>query len=356
MIITTLLGCFSVFFAYISRFKNTAWGLKVSFVLIFIFLALRFNFGNDYKAYYESFIKINQFKIVDFFSSNNQFEIGWTFLNRLFKPIGFFSMVAFLAAFHCYVLYRFIKKFVPKNYYWFAVFLYVFNTGFLLVLSSAMRQSVAITLFIVAIEFIYRRQAILYFAIIMLASLFHTSALFLLPFYFLTYINWRITTPYALLILVVFSSLFIFRDALTIQINFLVQTHFERYKVYQTAGQLGTGLGMAFPILMLTITVFYGKYFKNDQALLFKLAIFSFAFIPLGFILIMLGRVGMYFQPALLVVYPLIFSRMSNSFLRLTLMFTLFFITIYTFFSFFGSEIWKDAFGTYQTILSAPIY
>lgn len=352
MIITILLGCLSVFFAYISRFKNTTWGLKVSFVLIFIFLALRFNFGNDYKAYYESFISINQSNSFGLFDSYNQFEIGWTFLNRLFEPVGFFSMVAFLAAIHCFVIYRFIKKYLPVKYYWFAVFLYIFNTGFLLVLSSAMRQSVAITLFIVAIEFIYKRKALLYYATIMLASLFHTSALFLLPLYFLTYINWRINVPYAFLILVIFSSLFIFRESLTMQINSLVQTHFDKYETYQTAGHIGTGLGVLFSSFLLILTITLSRYYKGENALIFKIAILSYLLIPLGLIIMMIGRLGFYLAPATLISYPLIFSKINNIILKRGLILSLVFINLYGFYQFFHSIVWKDAFGTYQTIFS----
>lgn len=57
MIVTTLLGIITVILAYLAKYKNVQLGLKTSFILILIFLALRYNFGNDYKKYPQGFIK-----------------------------------------------------------------------------------------------------------------------------------------------------------------------------------------------------------------------------------------------------------------------------------------------------------
>ena len=140
MIVTIILGFFSVLFAFLAKYKNVMWGLKASFTLIFLFLSLRYNFGNDYKAYLEAFYNNYGYSSIDFFDKSNQFESGWMFLNYLFQPFGFFAMTAVLAFFHCMVLYNIVNKFVPKKQQWFAVFIYVFNPYFMLVYSSAMRD------------------------------------------------------------------------------------------------------------------------------------------------------------------------------------------------------------------------
>ena len=44
---TIIFGLSSIYLAYLSRYKNLDWGLKLSFVLIFLFHALRFDVGND---------------------------------------------------------------------------------------------------------------------------------------------------------------------------------------------------------------------------------------------------------------------------------------------------------------------
>ncbi len=156
MTTVAILNIIVVLFAYLARYRRTKFGLKVSFFLIFLFLALRYDYGNDYPGYLKHFLVINQYAWIDYFGKSLQFEPGWTFLCRLFEPLGFFAMTAVLALFNCVVYYRFIKKYVPPAYYWFAVFLYVFTPGFMLIHSSAMRQSVAITLFIFSIDYLYK--------------------------------------------------------------------------------------------------------------------------------------------------------------------------------------------------------
>ena len=192
MFTVAILNIFVVFFAYQARHKRTEFFLKVSFGLIFLFLALRYNYGNDYSAYLKGFLEVNRVETIDYFDKYWHFDPGWIFLCRIFGPFGFFAMMAVLALFNCFVYYRFIRKYVPPAYYWFAVFFYVFNPYFMLVHSSAMRQSLAISLFIFSIDYIYKKDALRYFLCIGLAALFHTSALVLLPIYLLGVFDWKI--------------------------------------------------------------------------------------------------------------------------------------------------------------------
>ena len=145
MIAVAIFNIIVVFFAYQARHKRTEFFLKVSFGLIFLFLALRYDYGNDYSAYLKGFLEVNRVETIDYFDKYLHFDPGWIFLCRIFWPFGFFAMMAVLALFNCFVYYRFIRKYVPPVYYWFAVFLYVFNPYFMLVHSSAMRQSLAIS-------------------------------------------------------------------------------------------------------------------------------------------------------------------------------------------------------------------
>ena len=82
------LGFIACLFAYFAQFERKATSLKISFFLIFLFLALRYEFGNDYRNYIDGFIEITtQTKI---FFTGEQWEPGWNFLHLIFKPFGFF--------------------------------------------------------------------------------------------------------------------------------------------------------------------------------------------------------------------------------------------------------------------------
>jgi len=344
----------AVFFAFISRYKDFRHGLKISFILIFIFLALRYNFGNDYQAYHNNFLIINNYDSINYFNKSFQLEPGWLFLCRLFKPIGFFGMVMILALFNCVVYYRFINKYLPPQYYWLAVTIYLFDPSFMLIQASAMRQSLAIAIFIASIPYIYKKDPIRYIIGIGVAWFFHSSALILLPLYFLGYVNWKINKITGAVILASFISLYLFGKNLAPYVNQFIQSNFERYDVYQGGAVIGTGFGIFYFSIFFILILAYERYQNKETSLLFKIAIVGFMIIPFGLIIQLIGRVGMYLGPSAIIVYPVILMKIKRPVYKtMFLVFYLFFAS-YLFFQFFTSQVYKDAFGNYQTIFSAP--
>lgn len=354
MITVAIFNIFVVFYAFIARNIRTEFWLKFSFVLIFLFLAFRYNYGNDYFSYLKKFLEINRVETIDYFDKYWGFEAGWVFLCRLFGPLGFFAMTAVLALFNCIVYYRFIKKYVPPDYYWLAVFLYVFNPNFMLIHSSAMRQSFAISLFLFAIDYIYKKDALRYILCVGLAALFHTSALILLPVYLLGLFDWKINKLTAVGIFSLFMFMFLYGNTFLPDINQFISVYFLRYEVYEGGVEIGTGLGLIFNSFLFALILYYERIVFADISLLFKIAILSYFVIPLTLSIMMLGRVGMYFQPATLAVFPVIFSNIKNPILLKLTLALLVFITLYSFYGFFQSDVWRVPFGNYQTIFSAP--
>jgi len=345
-----------MFFAYISKFNHFRWGLKFSFFLIFLFLALRYNYGNDYTSYLSGFIKINSYNKVDYFDKYYVVEPGWILLNRIFRPFGFFAMIAVLALFNCVIYYLLIKKYVPVKYYWIAIFLYVFTPGFMLTHISAMRQSVSIALFLFSLDFLYRRAPIRYFAIIIVASFIHTSAMILLPVYLLTYAKWRINKVTIAVIVALFLLIFIFGKVISPVLYQFVRDFFERYEPYLEVGALNTGFGAVYFSSLLLLTLYYEQFQDKETALIFKVAIIGFLFIPLSLLIELIGRVGMYFTPATIIVYPIIFMKMKSKITKTFFLSFLFTMVLILFFAFFESEVWREGYASYQTVFSSPRY
>lgn len=345
-----------VFFAYLDSYKDFKYGLKISFTLIFIFLALRYNFGNDYKSYYNGYIKVNSYTSINYFNNLFRFEPGWLFLCRVFKSLGFFSLIIFLAFFNSIVYYWFIRRYVPKMYYWLGVFIYVFDPGFMLTHLSAMRQSIAISLFIISIPYIFNRQLIRFVLCILIAYLFHRSAFILLPLYLLGYLNWKINTVTAAIIVSVFISLFLFGKFFLPYLNKLITNNFEKYEVYQGGAAIGTGLGVIYFSAVFILVLYYERFQHKETAVVFKIAIISFLFLPLGLLVQMIGRVGMYLAPSIIIAYPIILKNIKKTIFKAIYITLLLFITTYTFFQFFNSEVFGEAFSKYQTIFSAPTF
>ncbi len=357
MITVATLNIVVVFLAFFARFKNWEFLLKISFGLLFVFLALRYDYGNDYQAYLKDFMRLS-FSDFTSYSKTTHFEPGWTFLCYLFRPLGakgFFAMTAVLALFNCVVYYRFIKRYVPSAYYWLAVFLYVFNPYFMLVHASAMRQSVAISLFLLAVDFLYKKNAIGYFICIGLAALIHLSALILLPVFLLGMFNWKINKATAAGLLASYIAIIFMGEVFREPVANFIATYFERYAVYnaQIGAEIGTGMGLLFYTLLFILILWYEQYQTRENAIVFKLAVVSYLLLPVSIIIMALGRCTMYFQPVTIVVLPMVFANMKNVIVRYAVMFALIAITLLSFNGFFHSKVWEKKFGTYQTIFSS---
>ena len=361
MVGTLFFNIIALLFALKGSLTKHSRGLVYSVICIFIFLAIRFDFGNDYMAYFERFYEINlnsTFLLNNFVVKGN--EVGWIYLNYLFKPLGFFWMQIFLAGFTCFTLYRFIKKYVPKKYYWLAIFIYIFQPYNMLVLSSAMRQAAAVSLFLLATDYLIQKKPFLYISIILFGSLFHTTALFLLPLVFLSYVKIKPKMIYIFLISVIPFFLIYFANNISSQASQLVFLYFKSEYSNHLNIDISTskvGIGYA---LNTIIYIIYFYNLKNTkvtwQVLVFNLIVLSFLFIPLSLSIPLISRLNFYFTPFLMVGYPLALDNMKKQSHKFVFIALIIFSTIYQYFYFFNSPTWTEKFYEYKTIFSILIF
>ena len=353
MVETIIFGLSSIYLAYLSRYKNLDWGLKLSFVLIFLFLSFRFDFGNDYQEYLNRF---EQYKSEDLsfeLFKDDLFEPGWIFLNWLFKDLGFFSMNIFLAFFSSLIYYHFIVKYVPSNYYWLAVFFYVFNTNFLLIQSSAMRQAVAIMLFVFSINYLNEKRLLKYIFCIAIASLFHYSALLLFAIYLLVFYKKRIGTIGVYIIFLFYIFLIVGSKVLAPYLIGFVSFFSDKYKYYQDEGVVNSGIGFVYYSFILLVMSYNEKKHERDVGLISKIAILSMLIMPLSLVLDMVGRFNIYLTPAIIVAYPNLISKIEKPLNRIIICTILCAFTLFQFYQFFYSETYNEYYMNYKTIFSA---
>ena len=358
MWVTLIIGIISVFFALLESIGKWKHGLKFSLFTIFIFLALRYDFGNDYMGYFEFFEDIDSYKTLNLnLITVKGTEFGWLYLNRffgLFGEHGFFLMVAFLAGVTCYILYRFIKKYVPPKYYWFAIFMYVFDPSYMLVLSSAMRQQVAGIIFLYATDFIVDNKPLKYIIAIIVASLFHTSVIILLIFVVFCVINSPIKPKVSLITAFILFLLYAIPSSFFASVEALVMKYTPFYEVYLYEEPYDKiGLGWALTMFIYGVILFY---IVNDKSKLnnklFYLGISAMIFSSLGTVVPLASRYSLYFLALGLVVYPIVFIKIKNPIFRLCVMSSIIILVVYGFFSFFNSPVWINKFYNYQTIFS----
>lgn len=164
-------------------YKKGGKGLKYSIWILFAFLALRYNFGNDYEAYSIGFKwTFSELREADV-------EPGYAFLVSLFHPLGFQAMVAFLSGVFCYTLYKTILRYVPENFYWLVMFSVISNADLIFIGASAIRQTAAMSLIFLSIPFLESKQMYKYCLLVIAAASFHMSAIFFLLVYPLMYVE-----------------------------------------------------------------------------------------------------------------------------------------------------------------------
>ena len=361
MIGALIFSLISLFFAWMSSVFKIHVGLKLSIFTLFIFLSIRYDYGNDYQNYLDIFHEINNyssFSLSNLMIKGNEF--GWVYLNYLFQPFGFFAMQIFLAGFSCFILYRFLKKYVPPKYYWWAIFIYTFQPYHMLVQSTAMRQAVAISFFLIAIDFLVEKKPLYFVVAILIGSLFHSTALFLLPLLLLSYVRIQLKFKYIFLIVLLFFGIILFLGEIFTQVEKFVLFYFEEeYKGYINEEIKGVKAGFGFILnFIIYIILFYFTQNQNEtwKIIILNIVILSFLITPLTFNIFLVDRLNFYFTPMLMAAFPLAFENIKTKLYRNGYMVFIAFLTIYQFFYFFYSEIWIGKFYEYKTIFSAPTF
>jgi hypothetical protein len=175
---------FCVFFAFLAEKVKDVRFLGVFFSLLFIVAlnGFRYNVGTDYESYKTIFeiIAIDGFVIT---------EPGYYLINKLFQNFkdGYiyvffiFSLLTYLILF--YTLLR------EKILFWGLFFSFAF--GFVFLSNNIIRQALVIPIFFYAIRFIYEKKITYYLLSVLICSLFHYSALLLIPFFWIYKINFK---------------------------------------------------------------------------------------------------------------------------------------------------------------------
>ena len=163
----------AVLFAILG-FKNK-YIQRTAYVILFLFAALRFMYGNDYYNYYRWFNHIHAGG-----ESGFKTEVLYNLLNR-YLP-SFPVLVALSSALLILVVYRLITKNLPTRYAWIGICIFVISPALFLMNLSALRQSMATCFFVIAINCACRKKYLWYLVMVIVAALLHKSAILLLPF------------------------------------------------------------------------------------------------------------------------------------------------------------------------------
>lgn len=297
---TFLVGIPILFFFIANRLKSR----KLEILGLFIFsiiLGLRYNFGVDYSGYYLNYNNIN---ILD--NEKYKFsEPAFYYLNTLFGNFSFNLMLFFIALVTLFLFYSRIKNDRDRTL---IVFIFLLYSGSYLLQIVALRQGIAAMIFFYSIEYINQRNFKKYFFGILIAALFHNSAIFLLFIYFLKNIT-RKTLYIILLLGLILSNYYILNPILLLLKKISFMAIYINYLQY-TKPIFGTGLGFIFTILFTILFIYFYNRIRDERKIYYLIFLFSFFISILNTAGMPVLRFKMYFAFFAMIAIP----ELINSF------------------------------------------
>lgn len=305
---------------YLKR-KVLGWSFfALAILLLTIFATLRdFSVGTDlaiYKANYNKALGYDSLN--NFLSTYNGESLHHSLIYlsaHLFGSIRIFMFVVALAP--LIVIYHYGNKLAPK-YLSFMVLIYLlmfFNTSL-----NVMRQAAAISFLIPAFFMIRDHKNIKAILCIIVAALFHTSALFMLVLFPLYYFSkQKNQLKYYLIVLTTFAALCILLNFLP-HVQDILPGNIGRYVSYLNTGE--TNLNAKFFLLksgfLIFITYFY-KFFQKDSLCrnLYYLAICDYLFYFFSNFVQYGYRLSYYFVPFYAFFIPLIYQKLPTKYRKL---------------------------------------
>lgn len=160
--------------------------------LIFLFLAFgqlymltvfRFSIGFDYNMYAQAFIDLQTQDFWNF--TYYDWEYGFVLLTKLLGIIlpsytSYFAVIALITLIPVAVfIYQNTEKVWLGTFMYICFFLFFMQMNFL-------RQAIAVSISLFAWQFIRKKKFFKFVLVILIASLFHSTVLVMIPFYFIT--------------------------------------------------------------------------------------------------------------------------------------------------------------------------
>lgn len=250
---------FSFFFAYcgekVGNKRQEVLCRIMVFLVLWIPASLRYGIGTDYFSYQSIYEHIDWY--------TDDLEIGYVFLNKLIQSLSLGHEFLFSAV--AGITYVPICFGLPKKGYRMLVLFYVLT----LYLSSfnIIRQSMAVSFSLYAIIQLLKGRNAVCFIMIILASLFHISALLLLLCFFIKNINFNRFWGIFLSILgVLFIVKFNF-ISLVFESDIFLNSTYGGYadSSFNRESEIGSGLGIIAKALIPGVLILLAPRVQNEE-------------------------------------------------------------------------------------------
>lgn len=265
-----------------------------------IAVGLRVDVGTDYNSYVLLYQKFSEMSFSDLMAAtgDEDLEIGYFALIKLASVFTNDPWLMFMlaASLTIGIAYLAIKRLSPKNIPLTFLLYLLILVPFIM---NGVRQGIAVSIIFFAYSYIIRGKLTKYVITVLIASLFHTSALALMPLYLLRFITVkkRIDEPFTLLMSAFLGviTVLLIPTILTI-ISFIPALNtYLRYEDWEGGKALYPLVSMA--ILTPIVIVTYQRLTKINPVMQLMAALFflEFATLFLGGISTAFSRMSFYF-------------------------------------------------------------
>lgn len=351
MIIVTTLNIIVVVMAYLARCEKQRDMLLWAFILLSLIYGIRYCYGSDYMEYYKVFEQ-------SFSIRNEDQEYGWHLLNCLFHPVGFYGLVFFLTCSENYIIYVIIRRYVPKEWFWFAVFIYVFNIGYLFIGLSMMRQFLAMCIGLYSFKFIEKRELFPFLLLCSLATSFHVISVLLFPLYLTPYINKLFSNKIATVLLLI-GLYFLYVHMAEVVLNFVIGMK-ENDLSYANTSYVSVeelseekNVRVIHLIRIVVYIVFFVRNFRDlnkSQQMYSTIVLLGFMIIPFAVYMKMVLRASWIYTFAEIVAFPYLLNQEKKRLLKFPLVFVYMVFILYEYFEIFTSPIYGASYIHFRTI------
>lgn len=322
-------------------FNNKKYPLFIfSFFLLFLFLALRYDYGNDYMSYYYIHMSINEG-----LKAWGENDILFKYLNILIP--NFYLLISITSLFYISTIYFLIRNTLEIKKYWFAILLLLINPYLFLMQLSSIRQTIAACFIVFSFYFATKRKYLYYIFFVLIATGFHKSAIVLLPVYFL--LNESRVNRKTYVLIYVFLGFLLGTSLLETILNEALY-YFPSYLSFIEQGLHNSLRSLLISSFFFFLVTFNINKLQGKEIIYGKIALIATIISLLTFKLSMISRIGMYFNIYLIIAIPLIFSRLkfkANAQILFVIMITIYLLR---YVSFFSNPLWIPYYSTYRTI------
>lgn len=283
--------------------------LWLLFGILTLFVGFRWDVGLDWPSYMKMFGEnFGSSTLINRIESANLLIKISLLLNGLEDGRYFLWVMGFLTMF--FVFYSIHKYSISPI---FSIALFVF-LGMYFDLMNGVRQYLAISIAVFSWQFLFNRQVVRYVITIMFAYCFHSSALVMLPVYFICNFKYNKQILVALAVIAIPLSFII-----TPVVGW-VMAMFPQYDVYSTdltqmteSSNVLSYFRVLFPLLLFVfIYMIYDKLIEDQRSRILTnlalMSIFCTLFFPGVQLMI---RVGFYFQMAFIFIIPVICKTLT---------------------------------------------